>query len=475
MHFRQTAQLNSVCPLRSALSGRRTPGLFCWLWLSQMCCSSLLLAGCSAAGLDLDDRYSGTAAGDGLGGSGALPTGESAGDEDVAGEGAQNSGDSNEDAGDEVDGVCPGPDAFEDDDSFAEAKSLEFIEGKAQILAGIVSGDDDHFRLKLEHSDVVTVRGSYFVALSGADLAIDILDEQGTLVASDDRVRTSQFEDLAVNFKAGTVPSAYVLRVRARDAVACVAYEMAVDAAYCTDEGEDDDTQASAQALDHHVIAAVIGPDHEQGWPGDEDWYEFATRDADTTELRLEYAAGVDADPDFAVELTVFDRRGRQIAKAVEVEVDDRRSAIASWQPEGASATYWARVVSNAPICTDYRLTLGVCEDVFEDNDEPKDAVPLTAALQGARITAIDDDYYQLVDVPAAGACELHYTVASDSEQDLAMVLLDAQSNVIALDDAARVGLEETALVQWQAQDAPHTLGIWAQSDECVAYTVRCE
>lgn len=362
----------------------------------------------------------------------------------------------------------PAGDIHEDNDDPDSATPLTATDGKAQALAGVTSDDPDFFTLTPEKNDPIVATASYMVdAASAADLALEVRNTGGTPLAVDDAVRQGEAETMQVSWLAAAGEANH-LAITSNDAT-CVAYELEVDLATCTDPHEDNDDADSAALLDFSRtnVPLSIHPD-------DADYFTFSVPKADPALIKVNHPLGT-VDPGISVR--VLDDMGQEVARATkDPNATDEVILLANWIPAESGAEFTAELVATGAgaACVEYELSFEQCTDDFEDNDSLDSAAMLPVGTHQATISDIDIDYYTLQDPPEAGECVVTYTATTG--EDMSLILYqDGSAQAISSHFEDKIEDTEVMTVSW---DASHQrpLSLWVQPTDprCTSYTIDC-
>lgn len=195
-----------------------------------------------------------------------------------------------------VSGACTAPacedDAGEDHDTLDTA---EVLGGGGAFDAQSCAGDDDYYRFTLPRSNAgtVTLRADGL----GAELDVEILDAEGTLVASGD---ASGLVEVVV-FGPFVIDRDLVARVFQRGAQGSVGYSFdlglePVMAGVCVDDAIDasgsDDDLASARNLRPAGTPTIDRTITGRACPGDADWMCVQLADGENLDIRGRITAG---------------------------------------------------------------------------------------------------------------------------------------------------------------------------------------
>lgn len=370
--------------------------------------------------------------------------------------------------------VCPGPDVHEDNDENATAKEVLVVDGKGSTRAGISKGDDDVFRFVVPKTDPVIVGGSYTVVPGDTtDLSVYVYGAGGREVVRDAQPRADLTEVLAARFIPEAPNSQYFVKYTS-SGDACQPYDISIDAVSCTDVYEDNESLEAATALTVPPGASTV-PDPTTITDNDDDVYTFTVAGTDPTNVSVNYSVLAGDSTDLSI--YIYNASGREITRNAEPRTELTETAVATWRPEAPGSSFFVKVTSSQPTCTNYTLGFDTmtCHDNFEDNDDFLGVKPLAAGSNAAKITKVDEDWYQIQSPATEGSCTVTYTAATGSAQDLSIYLYDATERELMRDANPRTGPTEAAVVSWNGDKVPFGLRVRASEDECIDYTIVCQ
>jgi hypothetical protein len=365
--------------------------------------------------------------------------------------------------------LCDLPDPTEPNSYRAPAR-LTLEPTCASISALAADKDQDAYRFVAEKSDPVSIEVSYTTE-HRTDLAIDVRDLEDRSVARVDDLRSGPSESIKKVIRAGA-GSTYDVRVDGANVGLCQAYNLRVDAHYCSDEFEDNDTEGTATKLsfDGSGKQTLSATAHQD----DQDFYEYTTAKADPVHITGSYTANLG--DDIVLRRIIGPARG---ASAID-ETGTRSGPMASFEhwmrSPAANTSFRIQIYPSGSGCAAYQLALdtAACTDVFEDNDEATSAakLPLDQDLPATAFYE-DPDYYDLSVLSRGGTCTVSYDVAAGTTQRLRADVYTATQGSIA----SSVGTgttNKTIVLSWPA--APVTqLSITAEGDGvCQPYVLRC-
>jgi hypothetical protein len=341
---------------------------------------------------------------------------------------------------------------------------------RASISALAADKDQDAYRFVAPKSDPVAIELSY-TSDHRADLSIDVRDLEDRSVARVDDPRSGPTESIKKVIRAGAGAS-YDVRVDGANIGLCQAYNLRVDARYCTDELEDNDTEGTATKLGFdgagkHTLSATAHQD-------DHDFYEYTTTKADPVRISGSYSAN--PGDDIVLRRIIGPTQG---ASAVD-ETGTRSGPMASFEhwmrSPAANTSFRIHIYPSGTGCAPYQLALDAvaCTDAFEDNDDATLAAKLPLA-ENVAATAFyaDPDFYDLSMLAGGGMCTVTYLVAAGTTQRLRADVFTATQGSIT-NGVGTGAATKTIVVSWPAAAVTH-LSITADNDGvCQPYVVRC-
>jgi len=370
--------------------------------------------------------------------------------------------------------VCPGPDAYDPNNAFAAAHPLTLDGlGRARVGGGVTMSLADFYSFTAPKHDPVQVITNYSVGAGNvSSLSLDIYDALQNDFANDHHPRSTPSDTLRATFEsaAGAV---YTARVSSSTDV-CTAYDLVVDALYCTDAWEDNDSLAAPAplALDATSQASILPTIDGL----DDDYFGFAAPKHDPVSAGVTYTRP--AGDTVRLQLEIFDSTGSDIAADRSTRTMPSQTLSSVWESASAGAVYTVHVQSDTGgVCAPYQLQLNGlwCTDSFEDNDSFATAVALPGNTQSsATVSSLDGDDYLVHTAAPTGSCTVSYTVPQGSTQQLQLDLYDATGSDFSSDHTARTSTSQTLTVSWGASSAPAVLGVTASIQDCTPYTVSC-
>ena len=338
-----------------------------------------------------------------------------------------------------LDPACP--DMFENNDTFAEAASVD--EGVYNLLVcGQMPTDEDWYSTTLQPGETLTVRLDFIHA--NGNINLFLYNDMSSTIAIDDSRTVGDFEE--VTYTAAREQTLYY-KVTLRS-VPSNAYQMTVSidpAAACVDDdSEDNDSASSATSVDSTSFL-----DRRIKCEDDEDWYVFEVTENQKAEVYVNHRSDADVD------LFVYsDASGTTLLDSA-VGTSSGSESLVFTAPDdpttSASATqtvYTYRVKVETK--TRARLTYDLlffrdlnndgsfgpnegspdrnCPDRYENNDTRTQATPLAAGLyDDIRLCQYgggsnDADYYSVF-VPNGATLDVDLLFSHD-EGNLDMALL---------------------------------------------------
>jgi len=365
--------------------------------------------------------------------------------------------------------LCEQPDPSEPN-SFRVPARLSLDASCALVSAVAADKDEDAYRFSASRSDPVSIELSY-TSERRADLAIDVRDLDDRSVARVDDVRTGPTEQIKKVIRAGA-GATYDVRVDGANIGLCQSYNLRVDARYCTDSFEDNDTEGTATKLsfggDQKVQLSATA--HQD----DHDFYEYTTERADPVHIAGSYTAN--PGDDIVLRRIIGPTRG---APAID-ETGTRSGPMASFEhwmrSPAAGERFRIEIYPSGSGCAAYQLTLdaAACSDAFEDNDEAKSAAKLVLG-QDLSATAFhgDPDFFDLSALSQGGSCTITYVVAAGTTQRLRADVYTANEGTI-VSGVGTGGATKTIALSWPARPVTE-LQIVADTDGvCQPYVLRC-
>ena len=294
---------------------------------------------------------------------------------------------------DQPEGVSGGaPDQFEDNDTFATARSLAAVDQSYTNLNINTSGDDDYYKITPTASGTMTVNLA-FVHTQG-DIDLEILNaSQARLGISDS---TSNSEQVSLQVTAGQT---YYIWAYGYHGATNSNYSMAIDVPTSgvipPDAFEENDTVATARslaALDQAYANLNIDK------TGDDDFYKIVPAASGMLNLNLAFqnAQG-------NVDMQILNSAQVQLGLSASTANSEQLSV-----PVTAGQTYYVRVYGfQGAVNANYTMTVdvpsasGITPDTLEENDTIATVRSLSAVSQTFQNLSIDatgdDDYYRIV------------------------------------------------------------------------------
>jgi hypothetical protein len=368
--------------------------------------------------------------------------------------------------------VCALPDSLEPS-SYAAPIVLTLEPTCGYVAGTIAAKDEDAYRVMVAKADPVLVELSY-TANDRENLELDIDDKGGSIYTFGREPRTapSELESTILYPKPG---QPYDIRVQGSDLNGCQAYALRVDAHHCTDDFEDNDTDATASplVLDSALKVELHATAHEK----DLDFYELTTPKADPFLLRGSYTVG--ANETLAIRRIVTGPTGMSLVDAIANRTSATESFVHWVDSNAAGAKFHTEIWPSGSGCAPYTLTFdaAACTDTFEDNDSPTTAKVLPiGADTTATVISVDADHYDISALSNGGTCTISYTIADGVPQKLRVnvfsVTGDGVTNGLGGDGT---GATKTMKLSWGARG---TSRIQIEADvagNCQPYTIRCD
>lgn len=340
----------------------------------------------------------------------------------------------------------------------------------ASISALAADKDQDAYRFVAPRSDPVAIELSY-TSDHRADLAIDVRDLEDRSVVRVTDLRSGPTESIKRVIRAGA-GATYDVRVDGANVGLCQAYNLRVDARYCTDDFEDNDTEGKAtkltfDAAGRHALSATAHQD-------DQDFYEYTTVRADPVQISGSYTAN--PGDDIVLRRIIGPAQG---ASAID-ETGTRSGPMASFEhwmrAPTANGSFRIQLHPSGSGCAVYQLALdaNACTDGFEDNDDATVAakLPLNQDVSATAFYA-DPDFYDLSVLSNGGTCTVTYLVAAGTTQRLRADVYTATQGSIT-NGVGTGTATKTIVLSWPAAPVTH-LSITADNDGvCQPYVLRC-
>lgn len=361
-----------------------------------------------------------------------------------------------------------------DEDTPNTPKAITLTNNAYSAAAGLNgTSDDDLFTWTAGKRDPTHVTLTYKAPASGAgDLDFVVRSVGNTPVASNYDTRSTESETTADTF----IPDAtgiYTLEINGDgQATACHPYQIDIDANWCSDALEDNDTREKATELDlaanarYKITANIFGED--------DDFYRFVALRRDPILVRANYTVAMPTDR-VNIDFVVRSADNNPVAS----DYDARTTAsetLEDWvMPEAKGDIFHLSMYANGEVCAPYELIVdrNACTDVYEDNDKNEEAAAIEADTDvKANIMIGDDDVYDISKL-GKGACTVTFTRATGSTQRLSLTAYDATGGRISGGDTSD-GATATATVEFRADTAKYVRVAAHETNHCDNYTLRC-
>jgi hypothetical protein len=330
-------------------------------------------------------------------------------------------------------GVIVAPDQFEENDTFATARSLSAVDQVYSSLSINAANDDDFYSI------VPTVSGTMAVRLAfqhaQGDIDMRIYNASQTQLALSDSTSNAELISLSV-----TAGQAYYIRINGFQGAINPNYTMTVDVPAtgggAGDALEQNDTFATARALNPvDQVYANLTIDA----PNDDDYYAIVPAISGTLSVSLafQHAQG-------DIDMRIYNASQSQLALS-----DSTGNAEHISLAVNAGQTYYIRVNGfQAATNPNYTMTVdvpaagGPAPDLLEENDTFATARVLPASDQVFSNLTInapnDDDYYAIV--PAASGTMNVSLAFQHAAGDIDMRIYNASQTQIGLSDSTGNG-----------------------------------
>jgi len=339
---------------------------------------------------------------------------------------------------------------------------------------------------------------SYTVPAGGtAQLQLEDLNIGDHDITYDDTSRATASQTLDTYFET-TATGTFYSDISSNDTT-CQQFDYYVDALFCTDQYEDNDTEQTPYAL----TFATTGYSAPTTWATaavstvnatindlDPDYYSVVAPLHDPMSASVSYSepAGETAE----LNLEVYNSGGNDQGYDDTSRTTPSQTLNVVWEPAAAGGTYVVYVSSGNStsdgVCTANTVTVNGlwCTDNYEDNDTlatPSTLPDTSSTPATATVTSLDPDYYAL---PAAsqtvnGTCTVTYTIPTTSTQQLNIEVYDSTGDDNGYDDSPTMTASTsttntwTLTVNWTATTYPTTeLNVTASQQDCTTYTISC-
>jgi hypothetical protein len=392
--------------------------------------------------------------------------------------------------------VCP--DTSPTNTSFTSAYTLGLdAYGFGALTAGVVTDSDEYFVWTPPKHDPTHVWVSYTVPSASSDTQLSLVNYNAshTNIADDPTSRTGLSQTLETYFETNGNQSIYFTDVGSNETT-CQPFNYYVDALFCTDQYEDNDTETTPAPL---TFATTQGSGTTWATANvsingtindlDDDYYSVVAPLSDPMSASVSYT--VAATESEQLGLVVYDPSDTNVGDDPTERSGTSQTLNVVWEAK-KQATYVVYVssgnsTSNA-VCTANTVAVNGlwCTDNYEDNDTistPATLPDTSSTPATATISSLDDDYYTLPDSAQtlSGTCTVTYTVPTTSDQQLNIVVYDSQQTNIGDDGSPTQVSSSGGMTTWQlAVDwststySAETLYVSAGEEACTQYTITC-
>jgi hypothetical protein len=249
-------------------------------------------------------------------------------------------------------------DPYEDNDSTTQcapialtstafAAPTTWATSTAKFNATIDGYDEDWYSFTAPLSDPMSTSVTYTrPAADTVTLTLDIHDSTDSFVANDHSARTTASQTLNTVWEA-VAGAQYRIRVLSGSQGVCADYSVAINGLWCTDNFEDNDTQATAKSITEGVaVPATVTS-------GDDDWYVLPAAPTNGS-CSVTYTAQGATDTS-TLTLDLYDMTGSFVANDHSSRNTASQTLTASWTNAGAKPHY-ALVRSDNLFCEPYTI-----------------------------------------------------------------------------------------------------------------------
>lgn len=369
---------------------------------------------------------------------------------------------------------CPLPDPYEPNNGDRATGLL--VDPTCTIAeANLTQGDTDSYRFEATLSDPVLVELDY---LKRGDTALSF--DVGVLAGGNELKAVESSRNGALKPQMQAIASfeaekgaTYDVSVKGKLGELCQPYTLRVNAHYCTDEFEDNDTEERATTVEigadgARELKATVHSD-------DDDFYRFTVAKADPVLVTASYPAD---DGDRSVAVQLLDAMGASRGTFGEERTGTTRARSGWVRSDLPDRPYRLKIfLESTGECAPYtvKVDTAACTDSFEDNDTLNTPAKLTLGEeQRATVFPGDHDHYDVSGLAGGGTCVVTFTPVAGGTVRVETGLYDAQGTSRTTATPKTVGSDQVITFSW-ADISAKTVSVTASGDQaCQPYTLRC-